>query len=185
MVDVDTKVYGTDNLFVVDASILPGQVTTNPSSYVVIAAERASERILALPAPTPVPQYGQCGGRNWAESFQCEAPYTCTYDNDYYWEASHVAAAPWPAETPLLTTAICSACDRRLEDTSYVLPGILARGARGVEIAASLHAASGYGKRARDQRATEYKTAYSGEAAPAGGPTRAVNTPDAVGALKT
>lgn len=31
VVDTNTKVYGTDNLFVVDASIFPGHITTNPS----------------------------------------------------------------------------------------------------------------------------------------------------------
>ncbi|KAI5919802.1 cellobiose dehydrogenase [Camillea tinctor] len=51
VVDLDTKVYGTDNLFVVDASIFPGHITTNPSAYIVIAAEHAAERILALAAP--------------------------------------------------------------------------------------------------------------------------------------
>ena len=48
VVDVDTKVYGTDNLFVVDASIFPGLTTSNPSAAIVVAAERAAERILAL-----------------------------------------------------------------------------------------------------------------------------------------
>ncbi|KAI0206366.1 fungal cellulose binding domain-containing protein [Astrocystis sublimbata] len=48
VVDVNTQVYGTDNLLVVDASIFPGHITSNPSSYIVIAAERAAERILAL-----------------------------------------------------------------------------------------------------------------------------------------
>ncbi|GAB7347430.1 hypothetical protein MBLNU459_g4350t2 [Dothideomycetes sp. NU459] len=48
VVDIDTKVYGTDNLFVVDGSIFPGLTTANPSAYIVIAAERAAERILAL-----------------------------------------------------------------------------------------------------------------------------------------
>jgi len=48
VVDLDTKVYGTDNLFVVDASIFPGMITTNPSALIVAVAERASERILAL-----------------------------------------------------------------------------------------------------------------------------------------
>ncbi|KAI1496665.1 cellobiose dehydrogenase [Biscogniauxia marginata] len=52
VVDLDTKVYGTDNLFVVDASIFPGHITTNPSAYIVIAAEHAVERILALETPT-------------------------------------------------------------------------------------------------------------------------------------
>lgn len=48
VVDTNAKVYGTDNIFVVDASIFPGQITTNPSGMIVTVAERASERILAL-----------------------------------------------------------------------------------------------------------------------------------------
>lgn len=64
--------------FVVDASIFPGHVTTNPSAPIMIAAEKAVEKILALAPPTstttsasktsstptgtPVPHYSQCGG---------------------------------------------------------------------------------------------------------------------------
>ncbi|KAJ4415045.1 hypothetical protein N0V82_007561 [Gnomoniopsis sp. IMI 355080] len=48
VVDADTRVYGTDNLFVVDASILRGLTTSNPSGAIMAVAERASERILAL-----------------------------------------------------------------------------------------------------------------------------------------
>jgi cellobiose dehydrogenase (acceptor) len=48
VVDPDTKVYGMDNLFVVDASIFPGLTTANPSAAIVIAAVKAAERILAL-----------------------------------------------------------------------------------------------------------------------------------------
>lgn len=48
VVDTNAKVYGTDNIFVVDASIFPGQLTGNPSATIVIAAEHASEKILAL-----------------------------------------------------------------------------------------------------------------------------------------
>ncbi|CAI4215006.1 unnamed protein product [Parascedosporium putredinis] len=51
VVDADTKVYGVDNLFIVDASIFPGMVTGNPSAMIVIVAERAAERILALELP--------------------------------------------------------------------------------------------------------------------------------------
>lgn len=49
VVNTDTKVWGTDNIFVVDASIFPGMPSTNPSALVVTAAERASELILARP----------------------------------------------------------------------------------------------------------------------------------------
>jgi cellobiose dehydrogenase (acceptor) len=54
VVDTNTKVYGTDNIFVVDASIFPGMPSTNPSALIVVAAEHASEKILALPANTAV-----------------------------------------------------------------------------------------------------------------------------------
>ncbi|KAI0388725.1 hypothetical protein F5Y17DRAFT_474158 [Xylariaceae sp. FL0594] len=57
VVDIDTKVYGTDNLFVVDGSIFPGMITSNPAAMIVTAAERAAERIVALrngPKPKPV-----------------------------------------------------------------------------------------------------------------------------------
>ncbi|KAI0409006.1 fungal cellulose binding domain-containing protein [Xylaria palmicola] len=84
VVDVNTQVYGTDNLFVVDASIFPGHVTTNPSAYIVVASERAAERILALTPPKPAAQYQQCGGINYTGSYQCTAPYTCKLQNDYY-----------------------------------------------------------------------------------------------------
>ncbi|CAJ2511151.1 Uu.00g067760.m01.CDS01 [Anthostomella pinea] len=48
VVDDDTRVYGTDNLFVVDASIHPDLPTGNTQAIVMVAAERAVERILAL-----------------------------------------------------------------------------------------------------------------------------------------
>jgi len=48
VVDLNTKVYGTDNLFVVDASIFPGMITANPSAAIVIVAEHAAKKILAL-----------------------------------------------------------------------------------------------------------------------------------------
>lgn len=48
VVDLDTRVWGTDNLFVVDASIFPGMIAPNPSAYILTVSERASERILAL-----------------------------------------------------------------------------------------------------------------------------------------
>lgn len=88
VIDIDTKVYGTDNLFVVDASIFPGMVTTNPSAYIVTVAERAAERILALPSSKALAQYAQCGGRRWTGSTHCQAPYTCKYQNDFYWQVS-------------------------------------------------------------------------------------------------
>ncbi|KAM7188670.1 cellobiose dehydrogenase [Naviculisporaceae sp. PSN 640] len=84
VVNLDTKVYGTDNLFVVDASIFPGVPTTNPSSYIVVAAEHAAAKIKALPTNTAINRWGQCGGIGWTGSQVCQSPYKCTYQNDYY-----------------------------------------------------------------------------------------------------
>jgi len=84
VVDLNTKVYGTDNLFVVDASIFPGVPTTNPSSYIVTAAEHAAQKILALQVPRAVPRWGQCGGFGWQGSQSCAAPYACQPQNDWY-----------------------------------------------------------------------------------------------------
>lgn len=48
VVDPNTKVWGTNNLFVVDASIFPGQPTGNPTGAILVAAELAVAKILAL-----------------------------------------------------------------------------------------------------------------------------------------
>lgn len=84
VVDLNAKVYGTDNLFVVDASIFPGVPTTNPSSYIVTAAEHAVSKILALSPAQTVSKYGQCGGKNWTGSYQCVAGTKCTAQNEWY-----------------------------------------------------------------------------------------------------
>lgn len=47
VVDTDTKVYGTDNLFVVDASIHPDLPTGNTQAIIMIVAEHAAEKIAA------------------------------------------------------------------------------------------------------------------------------------------
>ncbi|KAF2203798.1 hypothetical protein GQ43DRAFT_389286 [Delitschia confertaspora ATCC 74209] len=98
VVDTNTKVYGTDNLHVVDASIFPGHITTNPSSYIVVAAEQAAMKILALgsatpptttkpgatPSATAVAAYLQCGGNGYTGLKNCVSGYTCKAWNDYY-----------------------------------------------------------------------------------------------------
>lgn len=48
VVDTDTKVFGTDNLFVVDASIHPDLPTGNTQAIVMVVAEQAAAKILAL-----------------------------------------------------------------------------------------------------------------------------------------
>jgi cellobiose dehydrogenase (acceptor) len=59
-------------------------VTTNPSAYIVVVAEHASQKILNLATSTAAAKYAQCGGREYNGSFQCVAGTTCTYQNDYY-----------------------------------------------------------------------------------------------------
>ncbi|KAF2703417.1 hypothetical protein K504DRAFT_418418 [Pleomassaria siparia CBS 279.74] len=52
VVDVNTQVYGTNNIHVVDASIFPGHIVTNPTSYIVTIGDHAAAKILALGAGT-------------------------------------------------------------------------------------------------------------------------------------
>jgi cellobiose dehydrogenase (acceptor) len=84
VVDIDTRVYGTDNLFVVDASIFPGMPTGNPSAMIVIASEQAAARILAVATPRVLAYGAQCGGQTWNGSSTCRDPYACTYVNHGY-----------------------------------------------------------------------------------------------------
>ncbi|KAG8994110.1 hypothetical protein FRB94_010106 [Tulasnella sp. JGI-2019a] len=48
VVDSNTKVWNTTNLFVVDASIIPGQPMGNPHAAIMVVAEIAVPKILAL-----------------------------------------------------------------------------------------------------------------------------------------
>jgi cellobiose dehydrogenase (acceptor) len=48
VVDTDTRVYGTDNLFVVDASIHPDLPTGNTQAIIMVVAEHAAEKIAAF-----------------------------------------------------------------------------------------------------------------------------------------
>lgn len=82
VVDTNTRVYGTDNIFVVDASIFPGMVTHNPSAMIVIASEVASNKIINLPYPSPGRYGAQCGGKTWRGSFTCIQGLTCTKRNE-------------------------------------------------------------------------------------------------------
>lgn len=51
VVDLDTKVYGTDNLFVVDASIHPDLPTGNTQAIIMVAAEHAAKKIADYKVP--------------------------------------------------------------------------------------------------------------------------------------
>ncbi|KAG8903022.1 hypothetical protein FRC00_000394 [Tulasnella sp. 408] len=48
VVDTNTKVWNTNNLFVVDAGIVPGQPMSNPHAMYMVVAEAAVAKILAL-----------------------------------------------------------------------------------------------------------------------------------------
>ncbi|RDB26844.1 Cellobiose dehydrogenase [Hypsizygus marmoreus] len=49
VVDENTKVFKTNNLFVVDASIIPQMPMSNPHGTIMVVAEQAAAKILALP----------------------------------------------------------------------------------------------------------------------------------------
>jgi cellobiose dehydrogenase (acceptor) len=74
VVDLNTQVYGTENIHVVDASLFPGHITTNPTAYIVTVAEQAAAKILAL---KPVAQYSQCGGGSYQGSHLCAVGSKC------------------------------------------------------------------------------------------------------------
>ncbi|KAG8908677.1 substrate-specific activator of APC-dependent proteolysis, partial [Tulasnella sp. 417] len=48
VVDENTKVWGTNNLFIVDAGIVPGQPMGNPHAMFMVVGEAAVTKILAL-----------------------------------------------------------------------------------------------------------------------------------------
>ena len=48
VVDVNCKVFNTNNLFVLDAGIIPGQPMSNTHAAVMTVAEMGVARILAL-----------------------------------------------------------------------------------------------------------------------------------------
>lgn len=52
VVDLDTKVYGTDNLFVVDASIHPDLPTGNTQAIIMVVAEQAAQKIIDFDVTT-------------------------------------------------------------------------------------------------------------------------------------
>ncbi|KAF7888092.1 uncharacterized protein EAF02_002633 [Botrytis sinoallii] len=52
VVDTNTQVWGTDNLFVVDASMHPDMPTGNTQAIIMVAAEQAAQKILALAGKT-------------------------------------------------------------------------------------------------------------------------------------
>ena len=59
VVDTNTKIYGTDNLFVVDASVIPGMMTANPSGMITAIAEQAAVKMGGLGAPAVIAKVGR------------------------------------------------------------------------------------------------------------------------------
>ncbi|KAJ4377276.1 hypothetical protein N0V83_000100 [Neocucurbitaria cava] len=86
VVDLNTQVYGTDNIHVVDASIFPGHIFTNPTSYIVTIAEHAAAKILALagsgsggtPSASAAPSSSAAGKPSSAQSSAASAKPTST-----------------------------------------------------------------------------------------------------------
>ncbi len=94
VVDTNAKVYGTDNLFVVDGSIFPGHITGNPSAAIAIASEHAAVKILALAPPTVGKAGDKCGGANWHGSFLCGTGLQCVAAGDAVPKVSYSFTKP-------------------------------------------------------------------------------------------
>lgn len=95
VVDTNTKVYGTDNLFVVDASIFPGMMSNNPSGLIVSVAEHASEKILALAATTTV--VTTVGNANGTASIAPSGTASSALPSSTTKTAAHVGQPPRPS----------------------------------------------------------------------------------------
>ncbi|KAM3086070.1 hypothetical protein ACMFMG_000206 [Clarireedia jacksonii] len=78
VVDTDTKVFGTDNLFVVDASMHPDLPTGNTQAIVMVAAEKAAEKILALAGKTIASSGAGATGTSGASASATSAVATAT-----------------------------------------------------------------------------------------------------------
>lgn len=86
IVDTNTKVYGTNNLFVVDASIFQGVMTGNPSADDPYSCRARPTSILGLAAPALRAKYGQCGGAKWGGSAVCASGSTCQWLHGNYYQ---------------------------------------------------------------------------------------------------
>ena len=76
VVDTNTKVYGTNNLYIVDASIFPFIGSTNPSALIVAVAERAAELLTgtastAASSTTALPASGTSGEKPSGSGAKC------------------------------------------------------------------------------------------------------------------
>lgn len=104
VVDLDTKVYGTDNLFVVDASIHPDLPTGNTQAIIMVVAEAAAARILNAGSTNSTSRYAVSSGSVSAsasiptQAAQSSAPYANTT----------VTSAPTTVQTQLYSTASSS-----------------------------------------------------------------------------
>ncbi|KAH7063095.1 hypothetical protein B0J12DRAFT_715707 [Macrophomina phaseolina] len=68
VVDTDCKVYGTDNLFVVDASIHPDLPTGNTQAMVYVVAEHAAKKIAGTVSSSSTGSTGAAAGSGAASS---------------------------------------------------------------------------------------------------------------------
>ncbi|KAH6887500.1 hypothetical protein B0T10DRAFT_71755 [Thelonectria olida] len=85
VVDTNTKVWGTDNLFVVDASIHPDLPTGNTQSIVMVAAEHAATKILARTSSgNSTTETGSSGSGSGTGSSRCKTKRGVRRSRMYY-----------------------------------------------------------------------------------------------------
>lgn len=117
VVDTDTRVYGTDNLFVVDASIHPDLPTGNTQAIIMVVAEHAAEKIAAFkpangtstatPVPTPSASAAATAEATATAIAIPSSSSTPAAEKEYtlaefisFLEEADSADAPAPSETP-------------------------------------------------------------------------------------
>ncbi|EAW11749.1 putative cellobiose dehydrogenase [Aspergillus clavatus NRRL 1] len=101
VVDTNAKVYGTDNLFVVDASIHPDLPTGNAQAIVMIAAEAAVARIIAL---------GQAGGASSSIPVSSSIPISSPAQQTAIATSTMVGTGPTGVQSTTIVTPTGKRC---------------------------------------------------------------------------
>lgn len=133
VVDLDTKVWGTDNLFVVDASFHPDLPTGNTQAMVMVAAEAAAKKVAGVKVG------GGGGGASAVLSSAAASSAAATSSAATSAAATSSAVSSAPATSAVVSSAATSAASsvpstvaryQRCGGTGYTGPTQCAKGSR-------------------------------------------------------